>query len=39
MLLQESIVAKIIGAIWLAATVLGYNYGLYKIFLVFFLVK
>ena len=31
LLLQDSIVSKIIGAFWLALSVLAFNYGLYKI--------
>jgi len=31
LILQESSISKIIGAIWLGASIIGFNYGLYKI--------
>jgi len=38
-IVQDSLIAKIIGSFWLGATIIGFNYGLYKIIKKLFMVR
>lgn len=38
-IVQDTILAKIIGSVWLTATVVAFNYGLYKIIRKLFTIR
>ena len=38
-IVQDTVLAKIIGAVWLSATVIAFNYGLYKIIRKLFTIR
>lgn len=39
LLIQDSVISKIIGGLWLGASIVGFNYGLYKIITSSFIIR